>query len=106
MWRIQSRLEVLSNQAWEVVIDGDKGYDVIGTFSSWEEARNNIRNWLQAFIEGYVNPDTWGSEGASQEAVKEDAWALDALADAVEGKRWSFSFSHDDSNYTLVLQPI
>jgi hypothetical protein len=104
MWRIQTRLEILSNQSWEIIIDGNKGYDHIGTYSSWEEGRNEIQRWLQSFISGYVNPDTWGNEGPSKDAVEDDARALSSIQQAAYEQPWQFDFDHDKARYSLILQ--
>jgi hypothetical protein len=94
------------SKAWEVVLDGDMGYDIVGAFSSWKEAHKSLIKWLKDFTKGFINPDEEDNSGISSDAKRQDKWALRDVENAKENERWSFHFSHDDHSYTLCLQPV
>lgn len=95
---------MLAGSDWKVAIDGDKGYDLLGSYPSWQEARTEVQGWLESFIDGFVDPNTWGNEGPSREAVEDDLEALEALLTAPEGSTWEFPFEHDGNAYTLSIK--
>lgn len=93
-------------EPWEIVLDGDMGYDIVGAFESWKEAHKSVQSWLKDLSRGKLNPKEQDNTNISEDAKQQDAWALEDIKKAVEDERWSFHFCHDDHSYVLCLQPV
>ena len=108
--KLTTRQEMLHTSAvkpWEVVLDGEKGRDIVGAFPCWKDAHKALRAWLQDFRKGEINEeDLTDVDPISDAAKMEDQWALKDLKNAVEDMKWSFRFRHDKTKYTVTLQPV
>jgi len=104
----QEMLYLSAKKPWEVMIEsGEHGRDIVGAYPSWKEAHKALKQWLQDFHKGEINEDDpIDTEEISEEAKLEDQWALKDLKNCPEDVRWTFRFRHDDSQYTVCLQPV
>jgi len=103
---MQKVFESAKKEPWEIVLDGDMGYDIVGAFESWKEAHKSVESWLKDLSRGKLNPKEQDNTNISEDAKQQDAWALEDIKKAVEDERWSFHFCHDDHSYVLCLQPV
>ena len=108
--RLATRQEMLytaKQKPWEVVIEGEHGRDIVGAYPCWKDAYKALQGWLKDFNKGEINEeDPIDTDEISDAAKMEDQWALKSLKNAVEDMRWSFRFRHDNSKYTVCLQPV
>jgi len=109
--RLATRQEMLYTAAqkpWEIMIEsGEKGRDIVGAYPCWKDAHKALKKWLQGFHKGDINEeDPTDAEEISDAAKMEDQWALKSLKNCPEDVRWTFRFRHDNSKYTVCLQPV
>lgn len=99
-----SKWKIAKEKVWEIILDGEEGYDIIGT-GSFEECRKKTEEWLKDFIDGYVNYETKDDAYPIPAKAKEqDKIALAELEKAEDTGRWSFYFDYDKP-FDLILQP-
>lgn len=107
----QQRSEIVptsktKSQPWEIVIDGDMGYDVIKACKTWKEAHKFLTKCFRDFENGKLNPKEEDNTSISAEAKMQDNWALQDIKNAKPEERWSFHFTHDNHSYVVCLQPV
>lgn len=100
-------IQIISgSNPWEIILDGDMGLDIVGTYQSWEDAHKALKEWFKDFTKNKVNPNEEDNKGISEDARRQDHYALEDIENAKENERWSFHFSHDNHAYTVCLQPV
>lgn len=104
----QDMLHLSAQKPWEVMIEsGEHGRDIVGAYPCWKDAHKALKKWLQEFRKGEINEnDPVDAKPISDAAKMEDQWALKDLKNAPEDVRWTFRFRHDNSKYTVCLQPV
>lgn len=92
--------------AWEAVLDGELGHDIITT-GTWEEVKKQTIKWLKQLKDGYINKkNPHDNKKIDAEAKEQDGHALEDLKLYEEEKRWSFHFDHGKHPYDLIIQPV
>jgi len=92
--------------AWEAVLDGEMGHDILTT-GSWEEVKKQTLKWLKQLKDGYINKENpHDNEKIDSEAKEQDGHAMEDLKLYEEKKRWSFHFDHGKHPYDLIIQPV
>jgi hypothetical protein len=101
-----SKWKIAKKDAWEAVLDGELGHDIITT-GTWEEVKKQIIKWLKQLENGYINKkNPHDNKKIDSEAKKQDSHALEDLKLYKEKKRWSFHFDHGKHPYDLIIQPV
>lgn len=92
--------------AWEAVLDGEMGHDILTT-GTWEEVKKQTIKWLKQLKNGYINKKhPHDNKKIDPEAKEQDGHALEDLKLYEEKKRWSFHFDHGKHPYDLIIQPV
>lgn len=92
--------------AWEAVLDGELGHDILTT-GTWEEVKKQTIKWLKQLKNGYINKkNPHDNKKIDPEAKEQDAHALEDLKLYEEKKRWTFHFDHGKHPYDLIIQPV
>ena len=92
--------------AWEAVLDGELGHDILTT-GTWEEVKKQTIKWLKQFKNGFLNKkNPHDNKKIDAEAKEQDAHAIEDLKLYEEKKRWSFHFDHGKHPYDLIIQPV
>lgn len=101
-----SKWKTSKKDAWEAVLDGELGHDIITT-GTWEEVKKQTIKWLKQLKNGYINKkNPHDNKKIDAEAKEQDAHALEDLKLYEEKKRWSFHFDHGKHPYDLIIQPV
>lgn len=101
-----SRWSVISKDAWEAVIDGELGHDVLTT-GTWEEVKKQTLKWLKDLEKGSLNKNNpHDNKKIDAKAKEQDGYAIEDLKKYEEKKRWSFHFDHSKPPYDLIIQPV
>jgi len=102
----ESKWKVSKKDAWEAVLDGELGHDIITT-GTWEEVKKQTVKWLKQLKNGYINKkNPHDNKKIDSEAKEQDGHALEDLKLYKEKKRWSFHFDHGKHPYDLIIQPV
>ena len=100
----QSKWKIAKEKVWEIILDGEEGYDIIGT-GSFKECQKKTEKWLKNFTNGYVNYKTKDDAyPIPKDAKEQDKIALEELKKAEDSGRWSFYFDYDKP-FDLIIQP-
>ena len=92
--------------AWEAVLDGEMGHDILTT-GTWEEVKKQTIKWLKQLKDGYINKkNPHDNDKIDSDAKEQDSHALEDLKLYKEEKRWSFHFDHGKHPYDLIIQPV
>lgn len=98
--------KVSKKDAWETVLDGKLGHDIITT-GTWEEVKKQTIKWLKQLKDGYINKkNPHDNDKIDPDAKEQDGHALEDLKLYEEQKRWSFRFDHGKHPYDLIIQPV
>jgi ubiquinone/menaquinone biosynthesis C-methylase UbiE len=98
--------KVSKKDAWEAVLDGKLGHDIITT-GTWEEVKKQTIKWLKQLKDGYINKkNPHDNDKIDPDAKEQDGHALEDLKLYEEKKRWSFHFDHGKHPYDLIIQPV
>ena len=92
--------------AWEAVLDGELGHDILTT-GTWEEVKKQTIKWLKQFKDGFLNKkNPHDNKKIDADAKEQDVHAIEDLKLYDEEKRWSFHFDHGKHPYDLIIQPV
>ena len=98
--------KVSKKDAWETVLDGELGHDIITT-GTWEEVKKQTIKWLKQLKDGYIHKkNPHDNDKIDPDAKEQDGHALEDLKLYEEQKRWSFRFDHGKHPYDLIIQPV
>lgn len=101
-----SKWKIAKEDAWETVLDGELGHDIITT-GTWEEVKKQTIKWLKQLENGYINKkNPYDNDKIDADAKEQDGHALEDLKLYEEKKRWSFHFDHGKHPYDLIIQPV
>jgi ribosomal protein S18 acetylase RimI-like enzyme len=101
-----SKWKIAKEDAWETVLDGELGHDIITT-GTWEEVKKQTIKWLKQLENGYINKkNPHDNDKIDANAKEQDGHALEDLKLYEEKKRWSFHFDHGKHPYDLIIQPV
>lgn len=101
-----SSWSIVSKDAWEAVIDGELGHDVLTT-GTWEEVKKQTLKWLKDLEKGSLNKNNpHDNKKIDAKAKEQDGYAIEDLKKYEEKKRWSFHFDHSKPSYDLIIQPV
>jgi hypothetical protein len=101
-----SKWKTSKEDAWEAVLDGELGHDILTT-GSWEEVKKQTLKWLKQLKNGYINKkNPHDNKKIDPEAKEQDGHAIEDLKLYEEKKRWSFHFDHGKHPYDLIIQPV
>lgn len=102
----KSKWKKTKKDAWEAVLDGELGHDILTT-GSWEEVKKQTLKWLKQLKNGYINKENpHDNEKIDPKAKEQDGYAIESLKLYEEKKRWSFHFDHGKHPYDLIIQPV
>jgi DNA invertase Pin-like site-specific DNA recombinase len=101
-----SKWKTSKEDAWEAVLDGELGHDILTT-GSWGEVKKQTLKWLKQLKNGYINKkNPHDNKKIDPEAKEQDGHAIEDLKLYEEKKRWSFHFDHGKHPYDLIIQPV
>ena len=103
---LESSQKTSKKDAWEAVIDGELGHDILTT-GTWDKVKEQTIKWLKQLKDGYINKNNpEDNKEIDAEAKEQDGHALESLKSYEEQKRWSFHFDHGKHPYDLIIQPV
>jgi hypothetical protein len=103
---LESSQKTSKKDAWEAVIDGELGHDILTT-GTWDKVKKQTIKWLEELKDGYINKkNLHDNKKIDSEAKEQDGHALESLKSYEGEKRWSFHFDHGKHPYDLIIQPV